>query len=107
MTRISSTQSIAKQRIHANFVERNRIVVDRASSVGSVTPISPVENNINYSSANHLMISDLLYDKLEELKRDYLDFYSQERNFHQTVDEDIEIDTGTRRLSSYPCRIIF
>jgi hypothetical protein len=87
MTKINSTPSIAKQRIHASFVERNRTIIDRASSVEPVNPVNPVQNNIGYSSANHLMTSDLLYDKLEDLKRDYLDFYNHERNLHRAIDE--------------------
>ena len=111
MTRIKSSPSIGKQRIHASFVERNRIVVDRASSVGPVTPVNPVHNNVGYSSVNHLMTSDLLYDKLEDLKRDYLNFYNQERNFHRTVsemdlDEDIQIEMMEKLLDKYNKAVI-
>ena len=86
MTRISKTTSIEKNRIHSSFVHRNT-VVDRASSVEAVTPVNPVFNNINYSSANHLMYSDTLYDNLVELKNEYLNFYHHERNLQQSIAE--------------------
>lgn len=89
MTRISRTQSIEKRRIHSSFVHRNKTVIDRASSVEAVTPVNPVFNNINYSSANHLMYSDTLYDNLIELKNEYLNFYHHERNLQQSI---LEID---------------
>lgn len=111
MVRINSTPSIAKQRIHASFVERNRTVVNRASSVEPVNPVNPVQNNIGYSSANHLMTSDLLYDKLEDLKRDYLDFYNHERNLHRTIeemdlDEEIQLEIMKNLLDKYNKAII-
>lgn len=106
MTRINSTPSIAKQRVHASLAERNRTIIDRASAVDAVTPVSQVQNNINHSSANHLMTSDLLYDKLEELKKDYLDFYNNERNLHKAIDEmdlddEIEIEKMKNLLNKY------
>lgn len=111
MARINSTSSIAKQRMYASLAERNRIIIDKASPVNAVNPVNPVQNNINYSSANHLMTSDLLYDKLEELKRDYLDFYSNERNLHKTIDEmdldeDIQIEMMKNLLDKYNKTII-
>ena len=87
MTRINSTKPITSQRVHASFVERNRMIIDRASPINPVNPIDPVQNNINYSSANHLFTSDLFYDKLQKLKKDYLDFYNNERNLHKEIDE--------------------
>lgn len=87
MTRISRTQSIEKSRIHTSFVRRNGTVIDRASSVEAVTPVNPVFNNINYSSANHLMYSDTLYDNLIDLKNEYLNFYHHERNLQQSIAE--------------------
>ena len=111
MTKINSTPSIAKQRIHASFVERNRTIIDRASSVEPVNPVNPVQNNIGYSSANHLMTSDLLYDKLEDLKRDYLDFYNHERNLHRAIDEinldeEIQLEMMKNLLDKYNRAII-
>jgi hypothetical protein len=111
MTRINSTPSIGKQRIHASFVERNRTIIDRASSVEAVTPINPVQNNIGYSSANHLMTSDLLYDKLEDLKRDYLDFYNHERSLNRAIDEidldeEIQLEMMKKLLDKYNRAII-
>ena len=87
MTRITRTQSVEKSRIRTSFVRRNSTVVDRASSVEAVTPVNPVFNNINYSSANHLMYSDTLYDNLMDLKDEYLNFYHHERNLQQSIAE--------------------
>ncbi len=111
MTRINSTPSIARQRVQASLAERNRTIVDRASSIEPVNPVNPVQNNINYSSANHLMTSDLLYDKLEDLKKDYLDFYNNERNLHKAIDEmdldeEIEIEMMKNLLNKYNKAII-
>ena len=87
MAKISRTSSIEKRRIHTSFVHRNKTIIDRASAVGPVTPVNPVFNNINYSSANHLMYSDALYDNLIELKNEYLNFYHHERNLQQAIKE--------------------
>lgn len=87
MTKISRTRSTEKRRIHSSFVHRNKTVIDRASSVEAVTPVNPVFNNINYSSANHLMYSDTLYDNLINLKNEYLNFYHHERNLKKAIDE--------------------
>lgn len=87
MTRISKPSSIEKRRVHSSFVRQNRQVIDRASSVEAVTPVNPIFNNINYSSANHLMYSDTLYDNLIQLKNEYLNFYHHERNLQQAIDE--------------------
>lgn len=87
MTRISRNQSIEKSRVHTSFVHRNRAVIDRASSVEAVTPVNPVFNNIQYSSANHLMYSDTLYDNLIALKSEYLNFYHHERNLQESIAE--------------------
>lgn len=87
MTRISRTSSIEKRRVHSSFVRQNRKVIDRASSVEAVTPVNPVFNNINYSSANHLMYSDTLYDNLIQLKNEYLNYYHHERNLQKAIDE--------------------
>jgi len=111
MTRINSTPPIARQRVQASLAERNRTIVDRASSIEPVNPVNPVQNNINYSSANHLMTSDLLYDKLEDLKKDYLDFYNNERNLHKAIDEmdldeEIEIEMMKNLLNKYNKAII-
>lgn len=86
MTKISRSPSIEKKRIHSNYVERNRYV-SKASSVGAVTPVNPVFNNVNYSSANHLMYSDALYDNLMDLKYEYLNFYHHERNLQKAISE--------------------
>lgn len=83
----SSSSSLRARRIHSSFVERNRIVVGKASSVDAVTPIAPVENEVAYSSANHLMASDQFYEKLEKLKKEYMNFYHNERNLKDAVDE--------------------
>lgn len=88
----SSSSSLRAQRIHSSFVERNRIVVGKASSVDAVTPISPVENEVAYSSANHLMASDQFYEKLEKLKKEYMNFYHNERNLKDAIDEIKEDD---------------
>lgn len=87
MTKISRTSSIEKKRVHSSFVRRNSTVIDRASSIGAVTPVNPVFNNINYSSANHLMYSDTLYDNLVNLRNEYLNFYHHERNLHKAMEE--------------------
>lgn len=84
MTRISKSSSIEKRRIHSSYVHRNK-VVERASSVEAITPVNPIFNNVNYSSANHLMYSDTLYDNLMELKYEYLNFYHHERNLHKAI----------------------
>lgn len=111
MTRINSTPSIAKQRLYASLAERNRTIVDRASPINAVDPVHPVQNNISNSSANHLMTSDLLYDKLEELKKDYLDFYNNERNLHKAIDEmsldeEIQLEMMKNLLDKYNKAII-
>lgn len=87
MRKISSSNSLNAQRIHSSFVERNRIVVGRASGVDAVSPVPPVKNEISYSSANHLMASDQFYYKLEKLKKEYLKFYHSERNLKDAIDE--------------------
>lgn len=87
MTKISRTSSIEKRRIHSSYVHRNKTVIDRASSVEAVSPVNPVFNNISYSSANHLMYSDSLYDNLIALKNEYLNFYHHERNLQQAISE--------------------
>lgn len=92
MKRVSSSTSIRAKRIHSNFVERNRIVINKATGVDPVDPIRPVKNETSYSSANYLMASDQFYDKLEKLKREYLNFYHSERNLKQAIDE-IESDS--------------
>lgn len=86
MTKISSTSSVSKGRIHNSFVHRNKSV-NRAASVEAVNSVNPISNNTNYSSSNHLMSSDAFYDKLEELKREYLNFYHHERNLEKTIVE--------------------
>ena len=111
MTKINSTGSIAKQRLYASLAERNRTIVNKASSVDAITPVNPVQNNTTYSSANHLMTSDLLYDKLEELKKDYLDFYNNERNLHKAIDEmslveEIQLEMMKNLLNKYNKAII-
>lgn len=87
MRRVSSSTSIKAKRIHSSFVERNRIVIDRASGVDSVKPVPPVRNETSYSSANHLMASDQFYEKLEKLKKEYLKFYHSERNLKEAIEE--------------------
>ena len=87
MTRISRSSSVEKSRIHSSYVHRNKTVIDRASSVDKVTPVNPVFNNISYSSANHLMYSDSLYDNLIALKNEYLNFYHHERNLQKSIAE--------------------
>ena len=106
MTRISRNSSIEKKRIHSSFVYRNKTVIDRASSVEAVTPVNPVFNNINYSSANHLMYSDTLYDNLVNLRNEYLNFYHHERNLHKAIekiekDESIPIDDMNNLIHKY------
>ena len=106
MTRISRSSSVEKRRIHSSYVHRNKTVIDRASSVEKVTPVNPVFNNISYSSANHLMYSDTLYDNLIALKNEYLNFYHHERNLQQTIaeiDEDnlISIDKMKDLIDKY------
>ena len=86
MVRVSNSSSINRQRIHSSFVERNRIILNRASRVDAVTPVAPVRNEISYSSANHLMASDQFYEKLEKLKREYMKFYDSERNLKHAID---------------------
>lgn len=95
MTKISSTSSIRSKRIHSSFVERTRTLGNRPSAVDPVNPVTPVTNNINYSSANHLMASDAFYDKLEELEKEYLNFYHSERNLQKAIEdirEDMDLD---------------
>ena len=87
MRKISSSNTIRAKRIHSSFVERNRIVIGKASGVDAVDPVPPVRNEVSYSSANHLIASDQFYDKLEKLKKEYLKFYNSERNLKQAVDE--------------------
>jgi len=91
MTKISSTSSVSKGRIHNSFVHRNKSV-SRANSVEAVNSVNPISNNTNYSSSNHLMSSDAFYDKLEDLKREYLNFYHHERNLERTIEEIKEDD---------------
>lgn len=45
MVRVSNSSSINRQRIHSSFVERNRIILNRASRVDAVTPVAPVRND--------------------------------------------------------------
>lgn len=107
MRKVSSTSSsLNARRIHSSFVERNRIVVGKASGVDAVTPISPVENEVAYSSANHLMASDQFYDKLEKLKKEYINFYRNERNLKNAVDSiendnDINFENINNLINKY------
>lgn len=84
MARISRTNSVSKTRIQTNYVRRNK----PPSSTGSVTGVDPVrrvENNVAGSSANTLLSSDSLYDKLFDLKEDYLNFYQRERELEKSL----------------------
>lgn len=95
MPKIPATSSIQSKRIHSSFVERTRTLGERATSVDPVNPVTPVENETAYSSANHLMSSDAFYEKLEELKKEYLDFYHNERNLKEAIEqieENIDLD---------------
>lgn len=95
MSKIRPTSSIRNKRIHSSFVHRTRTLGARATSVDPVNPVNPVENQIAYSSANHLMSSDAFYDKLENLEREYLNFYHQERNLQKAIDaieENMDLD---------------
>ena len=95
MAKISPASSVRSKRIHSSFVERTRTLGERPTSVDPVNPVTPVKNNINYSSANHLMSSDAFYEKLEILQKEYLNFYHQERNLHKAVDaleENMDLD---------------
>ncbi len=105
MSKISKSQSIEKKRLHSSFVERNRFV-SKASSVGPVTPVNPVFNNVHYSSANHLMYSDALYDNLIDLKYEYLNFYHHERNLQNAIDKiekdkSIPLDNMNNLINKY------
>ncbi len=94
MTKIRSTNSVKSKRIHSSYVQRNR-VVSQSSSIDPVQPVNPVHNDIGSSSANHLLSSDAFYEKLEELTKEYLNFYHQERNLKKAIDdieEDMDID---------------
>ncbi len=84
MAKISKTSSINKKRIHNSFVDRSRIV-RKTEGVDAVNPIDPIKNDINYSSSNHLMTSDLLYDNLEQLRDEYKKFYHDERNLEKAI----------------------
>ncbi len=107
MKKVSSTSnSLGAQRIHSSFVERNRIVVGKASSVDAVTPVAPVKNEVAYSSANHLMASDQFYEKLEKLKKEYINFYRNERNLKNAVDamendNDINFENINNLINKY------
>lgn len=86
MTRIKSTSSIEKKRIHTNYVQRlNR--TQKANTVDRISPVRPVENDITRPSVNHLMYSDTLYDSLMDLKKEYLNFYHHERNLQKAIEE--------------------
>lgn len=87
MRKVSSSTSISAKRIHSSFVERNRIVIGKTSGVNPVDPVPPVSNQTSYSSSNHLMASDQFYDKLEKLKKEYLNFYHNERNLKKAIDQ--------------------
>lgn len=95
MSKISPSSSIRSKRIHSSFVHRTRTLGNRTSAVDPVNPVNPVANNVTYSSANHLISSDVFYDKLENLAREYLNFYHNERNLYkaiQLIEEDINLD---------------
>ena len=95
MSKIRPTSSIRSKRIHSSFVERTRTIGERASAVDPVTRVTPVANEVAYSSANHLMSSDSFYEKLENLEKEYLNFYHQERNLQKAIDaieEDMDLD---------------
>ena len=95
MVKISSKSSIKSKRIHSSYIQRNRVIRGSSSTVDPVDPVTPVINDISYSSANHLMSSDAFYDKLEELTKEYLNFYHQERNLKKAIDaieENMDVD---------------
>ena len=95
MVKISSKSSMKSKRIHSSYIQRNRVIRGSSSTVDPVDPVTPVINDISYSSANHLMSSDAFYDKLEELTKEYLNFYHQERNLKKAIDaieENMDVD---------------
>lgn len=87
MSKISSSTSIRSKRMHSNFGEQNRIVLNRADVVTPVDPVKPVKNETSYSSGNYLYASDQFYEKLEKLRREYLNFYHSERYLKEAIDE--------------------
>lgn len=105
MPKISRT-SIRSKRIHSSFVHRTRALGARATAVEAVNRVNKVDNPVSYSSANHLMSSDSFYEKLENLEREYLNFYHQERNLHKAIDaleedKDLDIVYMKELLKSY------
>lgn len=87
MVKISSTYSTKSKRIHSSYVQRNRVSGSSSAVVDPVDAVSRISNDVSFSSANHLLSSDTFYEKLEDLTREYLNFYHQERNLKNAIDE--------------------
>ena len=110
MSKIRSTSSIEKKRLHTNYVQRTR-EVKRADIVERVSPITRIENDVSSPSVNHLMYSDTLYDSLMELKREYLNYYHHERNLQDAIeviqnDLDIPLEHIVNLIEKYNAAIV-
>lgn len=84
MAKVSKSSSIHKKRIHNDYVDRNTRVTN-ASKVDKVTPVNSTENSTSYNSSNYLIASDMFYDKLEELRQEYKNFYHDELELEKAI----------------------
>lgn len=75
---------MGKHRYRNSYVDRTRSV-SNTGNIGPVEPVNRVENNVGYSSVNHLIASDEFYDKLEKLTEEYRKFYHHERNLEKAI----------------------
>ncbi|SDJ84061.1 acyl-ACP--UDP-N-acetylglucosamine O-acyltransferase [Natronincola ferrireducens] len=85
MTKISRTSTVAGKRVQNSYVNRVRYV-EKSDGVQAVTPVDAIKNQTGYYSSNYTLASDFFYKKLEELKREYKEFYHDHRRLEEAIE---------------------
>ncbi|MCC5909615.1 MAG: hypothetical protein JJT76_04160 [Clostridiaceae bacterium] len=86
MSKNSKVSSVANRRIHNSYVHR-ATVVDRSEAVEAIDPIKATKNQTNLATANYLISSDLFYDHMDALRKEYKNFYHDHRKLQEAVED--------------------
>ncbi|MDR5659677.1 hypothetical protein RH915_09230 [Serpentinicella sp. ANB-PHB4] len=100
MSKTSRVSSVASKRIHNSYVHRSR-VVEKSEKIDQVNPVSKADNQTAYSSGNYLFSSDVFYEKINQLKKEYKNFYHDHRKLEEAIenfDQENEMLTHMKNL---------
>ncbi|MBM7615781.1 hypothetical protein [Alkaliphilus hydrothermalis] len=76
--------SVSKDRIDRMYIDR-KINVNRISTVTPVDPVKPVHNEASFISDNYLLLTGSFYDKFQDLRQQYKDFYLNQQDLEDMM----------------------